>query len=323
MSRCLVTGAAGFLGYHLCERLLSEGHEVVGLDNFLSGSAKNRDDLLEHKAFRFFELDVLACSKGGQGCAQLLGAAAGYDEIYHLACPASPPMYQRDQLGTLAICFEGTRNMLDLAQQTGARILIASTSEIYGDPDVHPQPESYRGNVNTMGPRSCYDEGKRVSETLGYIYGDRGVTVRTVRIFNTYGPRMSPSDGRVVTNFIAQALRGESLTIYGDGKQTRSFCYFSDTIEGLVRVARGDSREPFNIGSQDEFTVGELADMVIAVSGKPLAKTHRDLPVDDPTRRRPDTTRAAQVLGWRAEVGIRDGIRRMYAWMSEQGEVNP
>jgi UDP-glucuronate decarboxylase len=316
MARCLVTGAAGFLGFHLCQRLLNEGHQVVGLDNFLSGTRANRDDLLKISGFHFLELDVLDCARGSKAFEQLRGMGPSYDEIYHLACPASPPVYQRDPLNTLAVCYEGTRNFLDLAQITGARILIASTSEVYGDPAEHPQPETYRGNVNTMGPRACYDEGKRVSETLGYLYAERGLAVRTARLFNTYGPRMSPGDGRVVTNFVMQAIRGEPLTIYGDGAQTRSFCFYSDTIEGLVAVARSSSAEAFNIGSQEEYTVAELADIVIEVSGKTLARVHKPMPVDDPTRRRPDTSRALAKLGWQPKVGIRDGIRQMYEFMS-------
>jgi UDP-glucuronate decarboxylase len=316
MGRCLVTGAAGFLGFHLCQQLLSEGHVVVGLDNFMSGSHINRDDLLKNKAFSFFERDVLDCARGTAGFQELVEAGPRFDEIYHLACPASPPVYQRDPLNTLAVCYEGTRNFLDLAQATGARILIASTSEIYGDPIEHPQSEAYRGNVNTMGPRACYDEGKRVSETLGYLYASKGVVVRTVRIFNTYGPRMSPGDGRVVTNFVMQAIRGEALTIYGDGSQTRSFCFFSDTIDGLIAVARSDCADPINIGSQEEFTVGELADMVIDVCGRPLSKVYAAIPEDDPVRRRPDTSRALEKLGWQPRVGIREGLQKMYHYMA-------
>lgn len=320
MGRCLVTGAAGFLGFHLCQRLLNEGHAVVGIDNFLSGSRRNRDDLLHHSGFSFLERDVLDCAKDSKVYDEILLSGPVFDEIYHLACPASPPVYQLDPLNTLAVCYEGTRNFLDLAKVTGARMLIASTSEVYGDPLEHPQSEVYRGNVNTMGPRACYDEGKRVAETLGYLYAERGVTVRIARIFNTYGPRMSPGDGRVVTNFIAQALAGQPLTVYGDGSQTRSFCFYSDTIDGLVRVCRSNLTEAINIGSQDEFTVGELADMVIALSGKPLHKTYCSIPEDDPVRRRPDTRRAEQKLGWRPAVGIQAGLHEMYHWMKTQGE---
>lgn len=312
----LVTGAAGFLGFHLTERLLSLGHSVTGIDNLFTGSSRNRDDLVKHEKFRFIEDDILGLS--ASRVHELFGSSPKFDRIFHLACPASPPLYQKDQLYTLDVCYLGSRNILDLAKAHKARIMLASTSEIYGDPEVHPQPESYRGNVNTLGPRSCYDEGKRILESLGFVYAQQhGVEVRIVRIFNTYGPRMSGEDGRVVSNFVCQALRNEALTVYGDGSQTRSFCYYSDLIDGFLRLIESDETRPVNLGSEFEFSILELAHAVLEVSGKQLPIRHLELPVDDPKVRRPDISRAKEVLHWEPKVSLKEGVREMMSWFDK------
>lgn len=311
----VITGAAGFLGYHLSRRLLAEGRKVLGVDNFQTGSLQNISDLqAEFKNFTFIEGDILhgpTLARAGEILPTL--GESKLSHIYHLACPASPPLYQKDELNTLDICYKGTQNVLDFADKQQARVMLASTSEIYGDPEVHPQPESYRGNVNTMGPRSCYDEGKRVLETLGYIYSCRGLEVRTARIFNTYGPRMSPLDGRVMTNFIKQALLGEALTVYGDGSQTRSLCYCDDLIEGFLLLMSSDLTEPVNLGSQQEFSVLELAKTVREKINPKLEIVFEELPKDDPKVRRPDTSRALKALGWSAKVSLSQGIDQMIA----------
>lgn len=305
--KVIVTGAAGFLGYHLCNYYLSRNISVVGIDNFVSGQKENIDDLKTNPNFKFVERDIIDLDSDARKKNWPLFQNA--TRIFHMACPASPPVYQKNPLHTLDTCYVGSRNIFELAKELKARVLIASTSEIYGDPEVHPQPESYRGNVNTLGPRSCYDEGKRVMETLGHIYTELGVEVRTARIFNTYGPRMSPFDGRVITNFISQALRNEDLTIYGDGSQTRSFCFFSDLVKGLVALMESNVVEAVNLGSQFEFTITELASLVREIVNPAVGITHMKLPIDDPKQRRPNTEKARTALGWQPEVELSAGIK--------------
>ena len=296
----LVTGAAGFLGSHLSARLLADGHEVVGLDNFHSGQQANIDWLSAHPRFRFVRHDVV--TPYDIRC----------DLVCNLACPASPPHYQADPVYTSKIAFLGTLHALENAQRHKAGLLQASTSEIYGDPLVHPQPESYQGNVNTLGPRACYDEGKRIGETLCADFTRLGrVDARLVRIFNTYGPQMRGDDGRVVTNFIAQALAGQALTIYGEGDQTRSFCYVDDLIEGIVRVfALPSNPGPINLGNPVEFTMLELAAEVQHLTGSQLPLIRHPLPVDDPKQRQPDITKARRLLGWEPKVPLAAGLAR-------------
>ncbi|GAB5427796.1 MAG: SDR family oxidoreductase [Devosia indica] len=299
-----VTGGAGFLGSHLCARLIGEGHRVTCIDNFHTGRPANVAALARSNRFELVEHDVMDT---------LPEHLPAFDEIYNLACPASPVHYQSDPVRTALICAEGAANVLYRAQRDGARVMHASTSEVYGDPEVHPQREDYCGNVNTVGPRSCYDEGKRFAETLFTDFARQsGVVVKIVRIFNTYGPRMQPDDGRVVSNFILQALRGEDITIYGEGRQTRSFCYVDDLIEGFVRLmASGPEVDgPVNIGNPAEITVGELARIIIAMTGSPSKLVHRPLPVDDPRRRRPDITRASTLLGWGPRVPLAEGLEK-------------
>jgi len=301
--RILVTGGAGFLGSHLCDRLIRDGHEVLCLDNFFTGRRENVTQLLNHRCFELVRHDVTE------------PILLEVDQIYNLACPASPVHYQYNPVKTVKTNVMGTINMLGLAKRVRARILQASTSEVYGDPEVHPQPETYWGNVNPIGVRSCYDEGKRLAETLMMDYQrQNNVDTRIIRIFNTYGPRMLENDGRVVSNFIVQALRGEELTIYGDGNQTRSFCYVDDLIEGMVRlmnVPDGPTvHEPLNVGNDHEFTMRELASEIgLAVGITPKIR-FCELPADDPRQRRPDLTRAKQLLGWTPSVPLKDGIRR-------------
>lgn len=317
--RILVTGAAGFVAYHLVRKLLGEGHTVVGVDNMMSGQERNVSDLSAafSKNFSFIKADINDLNAEAFGARpewSALGpsAAQRFERIYHLACPASPPIYQKDMLHTLDTCYTGSRNIFELARVHNARILIASTSEIYGDPEVHPQPEDYRGNVNTVGIRSCYDEGKRAMETMGFIYSEqKGVEVRTARIFNTYGPRMSPEDGRVLTNFISQALRGEALTVYGDGKQTRSFCYVDDLVRGLHMLMESKVTEPVNLGSQFEFTIFEMAEKVVRWVNPNLKISFLPLPKDDPKLRRPNTSRAKELLGWETQVNLEAGVKLM------------
>ena len=302
MRRILVTGGAGFLGSHLCERLVEHGHHVIAIDNFFTGSRENVRHLLDATHGRAFELirhDVVD------------PFYFEVDEIYHLACPASPVHYQRNPVRTIKTATMGTMNVLELAAQTGARAVIASTSEIYGDPEIHPQVESYWGNVNPIGKRACYDEGKRCGEALAIAYRDQhGVDCRIARIFNTYGPRMYEEDGRVVSNFIMQALRGEPLTIYGTGDQTRSLCYQSDLISGLVALMAHDRNPgPVNLGNPEEMTVREIAELVLALTKSKAKLEFRELPSDDPTRRRPDISRARELLGWSPQVPARQGLR--------------
>ncbi|MFO0702773.1 MAG: UDP-glucuronic acid decarboxylase family protein [Candidatus Andersenbacteria bacterium] len=301
--RALVTGAAGFLGSHLVDALLAQGSEVVGLDNFYSGRRENLAHLRSSSAFTLLEHDVRA---------PLPAAVGAADVIYHLACPASPPVYQRDPLFTLETNVTGTRNVLDYATQQRARVVFTSTSEVYGSPLVHPQPETYWGNVNPIGPRSVYDEGKRVAETLCLVFNQRGVDVRIARVFNTYGPRMRLDDGRFVTTFIAQALRGQPLTVFGDGSQTRSLCYVDDLITGLL--ALGESGElpfgPINLGSTDEHPVRAIAEMILTRTGSRAALGSAPLPQDDPPQRRPDLTLAARLLRWAPTTDLATGLDR-------------
>lgn len=301
MNRVLVSGGAGFLGSHLCERLLSEGNYVICMDNLFTGSKNNIEHLMWNPDFEFICHDVTE------------PIYVDVDRIYNLACPASPPHYQYDPIKTAKTSVYGAINMLGLAKHCNARILQASTSEVYGDPLVHPQPESYRGNVNTIGIRSCYDEGKRMAETLFFDYHrQHDVDIKVIRIFNTYGPRMNPQDGRVVSNFIVQALKGEDITIYGDGTQTRSFCYVDDLIEGMVRMM--DSRDgftgPVNLGNPGEFTMKQLAELVLSATGSKSGIVYRELPSDDPTQRKPVIDLAMKELGWKPTIKLEDGLKR-------------
>ncbi len=298
--RIAVTGGAGFLGSHLCERLLADGHEVVCLDNFFTGTRKNVERLMSHHSFELVRHDVVQ------------PIVIEVDQIFHLACPASPVHYQRNPVRTIRTAVQGTLNMLDMAREVRARIMIASTSEIYGDPLEHPQRETYWGNVNPIGPRACYDEGKRCAEALTVSYKQQyGIETRIARIFNTYGPRMHPNDGRVVSNFIVQALRGEPITVYGDGQQTRSFCFATDLIEAFVRLMNLDEDPgPMNLGNPRELTVLDLAKMTIAQVGSRSALVRSPLPADDPVRRKPDISRAEEILKWRPEIPIEEGLAR-------------
>jgi UDP-glucuronate decarboxylase len=304
--RILVTGGAGFLGSHLCERLLKDGHEVVCLDNFFTGRKQNIASLMGHPAFELVRHDVIDPFK------------YEVDQIYNLACPASPPHYQYNPIKTIKTSVMGAINCLGLAKRVDARIFQASTSEVYGDPKVHPQPESYWGNVNPIGIRSCYDEGKRCAETLFFDYHrENKVDIRVVRIFNTYGPRMNEADGRVVSNFIVQALRGEDLTIYGDGRQTRSFCYVDDLIEGFIRMmGQTEMVGPVNLGNPGEFTMLELAELTLELVGGKSKIVHRELPADDPKQRKPDIALAKKVLGWEPKVALEDGLQRTIAYFN-------
>ena len=297
--RILVTGGAGFLGSHLCSRLVREGNDVICLDNFFTGNKENIKHLIGNPFFEVIRHDVT------------LPIYLEVDEIYNLACPASPPHYQFDPVATTKTSVMGAINMLGLAKRCKARILQASTSEVYGDPEIHPQTEDYRGAVNPIGIRACYDEGKRCAETLFFdYYRQHGVDIKVMRIFNTYGPNMDPYDGRVVSNFIVQALKGEDITIYGDGKQTRSFCYVDDLIEGMVRLmgSRDGFTGPVNIGNPGEFTMLELAEKVIAVTGSQSKITFHPLPQDDPMQRQPDISLAKRELGWEPTVALDEGL---------------
>lgn len=307
----VVTGGAGFLGSHLCDRLLAEGETVIAVDDLSTGSLANIQHLRAHPRFVLVRRDLSLNVVGGFG--------SGADYIYNLACPASPVDYQADPIKTTRTCFFGALHVLDLAQASGARVLQASTSEVYGDPLVHPQAERYWGNTNPVGIRSCYDEGKRIAETLFADYRrHRGVDARIVRIFNTYGDRMRADDGRVVSNFVVQALRGHDLTIYGDGSQTRSFCFVDDLVDGLVRMMRApEASGPTNLGNPTEFTIGELAERVIALTGTRSRIVFRPLPGDDPRQRRPDITIATTELGWVPRVALDDGLARTVAYFRE------
>lgn len=301
MKKVLVTGGAGFLGSHLCDRLVNEGHHVLCVDNYFTGSKKNIEHLLSNPNFEVIRQDV---------CFPLY---VEVDEIYNLACPASPYYYQWDPIQTIKTSVLGAYNLLGLAKRTGAKILQASTSEVYGDPSVHPQPEEYWGNVNPIGIRSCYDEGKRAAETMFMdYYRVHNVDVRIVRIFNTYGPRMAKNDGRVVSNFIVQALQGKDITVYGSGEQTRSFCYVDDLLDGMMRYMALDSDRgipgPINLGNPGEFTMNELAEKVIKLTGTPSKILRQPLPQDDPRQRRPDITKAKQILNWEPGINLEQGL---------------
>jgi UDP-glucuronate decarboxylase len=305
LHRILVTGGAGFLGSHLCERLVAEGHDVICLDNFFTSQKTNVSHLLERPNFELVRHDVVH------------PIWLEVDQIYNLACPAAPGHYQFNPIKTLKTSVVGAINVLGMAKRCRAKVLQASTSEVYGDPEVHPQPETYRGAVNPIGPRACYDEGKRAAETLFMDYHRMNrLNVRIARIFNTYGPRMHPFDGRVVSNFILQALEGRPLTIFGDGSQTRSFCYRDDLIEGLIRLmnAPDDVYSPVNLGNPDEFTILELAELVLELTGSKAPLERRPLPTDDPTKRRPDISRARAKLGWQPTVPLREGLVKTIEW---------
>ena len=299
--RALVTGGAGFIGSHLCERLLNDGYDVLCVDNYYSSTKDNIAHLMNNPRFEVIRHDVT------------FPLYVEVDEIYHLACPASPIHYQRDPVQTTKTAVHGSINMLGLAKRTGAKILLTSTSEVYGDPQVHPQTEDYWGNVNPIGPRACYDEGKRAAETLFFDYRrQHDLSIKVVRLFNTYGPRMHPHDGRVVSNFVVSALTDKPITVYGDGSQTRSFQYIDDLIDGLVAMM-ATSHEvtgPINLGNPGEFTISELADMVIAQTGTRVQIEYRPLPQDDPIRRQPDITRAKETLGWEPTIPLREGLTR-------------
>ncbi len=303
--RILVTGGAGFLGSHLCDRLIADGHDVTVIDNLFTGRKQNIAHLLQHPRFEFVRHDVIDPFK------------FEVDQIYNLACPASPPHYQFNPIKTTKTSVMGAINCLGLAKRVRARVFQASTSEVYGDPAIHPQPESYWGNVNPIGKRSCYDEGKRCAETLFFDYHrENGVDIRVVRIFNTYGPRMHEADGRVVSNFIVQALRGQDITIYGDGSQTRSFCYVDDLIEGWLRLmAQTETVGPFNLGNPGEFTMLQLAELTLKLVGGKSKIVYKPLPADDPKQRRPDITLAQKVLGgWTPKVPLEEGLARTIAY---------
>ncbi|MCR9196338.1 MAG: SDR family oxidoreductase [Hyphomonas sp.] len=306
--RVLVSGGAGFIGSHLCDRLIDKGHEVLCVDNFFTGARANIVHLLDSKSFEMMRHDVT------------FPLFVEVDQIYNMACPASPVHYQFDPVQTTKTSVHGAINMLGLAKRTKARILQASTSEVYGDPSVHPQEESYWGNVNPIGPRSCYDEGKRCAETLFFdYYRQHNLEIKVARIFNTYGPRMNPNDGRVVSNFIVQALKGEDITLYGDGQQTRSFCYVDDLVEGLIRLMESPASVtgPINLGNPGEFTIKELAENVIDLTGSKSKMVNKPLPEDDPRQRQPDITRAKANLDWEPTIALRAGLTKTIAYFDE------
>jgi UDP-glucuronate decarboxylase len=307
--RILITGGAGFLGSHLCDRLIGQGHDILCMDNFFTGRKKNIEHLLGHSRFELIRHDVTDPFK------------FEVDRIYNLACPASPPHYQYNPIKTTKTSVMGAIHCLGLAKRVKARVFQASTSEVYGDPTVHPQPESYWGNVNPIGRRSCYDEGKRCAETLFFDYHrENGVDIRVVRIFNTYGPRMNPDDGRVVSNFIVQALRGQDITVYGEGSQTRSFCYVDDLVEGFLRLMEQDKTiGPINIGNPGEFTMLELAELILKKVGGRSKIVHQDLPADDPKQRQPDITLAKKYLDWQPTVPLEQGIEKTIDYF--RGEI--
>lgn len=307
--RVLITGAAGFLGSHLVDRFLAEGYEVVGVDNLITGSARNLAHLEGHARFRLIEHDI----------STPMYLDSELEGVLHFASPASPVDYFELPIQTLKAGGLGTHNTLGLALRHGARYLLASTSEVYGDPQVHPQPEGYWGNVNPVGPRGVYDEAKRYAEAMTMAYHRaHGLDTRIVRIFNTYGSRMRPADGRVVSNFIVQGLRGEPMTVYGDGSQTRSFCYVDDEIEGILRLYRSSRVDPTNVGNPDECSIRELVDLVMEATGSTVRPTFLPLPVDDPVVRRPDISVARRELGWSPAVALRDGLRKTVAWFRER-----
>ena len=311
MKRVLITGAAGFLGSHLCERFIKDGYHVIGMDNLITGRLKNIEHLFPMANFEFYNHDV----------SKFIHVPGQLDYILHFASPASPIDYLKIPIQTLKVGSLGIHNCLGLAKAKGARLMIASTSEVYGDPSVHPQPESYWGNVNPVGPRGVYDEAKRFQEAITMAYHTyHGLETRIVRIFNTYGPRMRLNDGRVLPAFIGQALRGEDLTIFGDGSQTRSFCYVDDLIEGIVRLLHSDCADPVNIGNPDEITIGQFAEEIIALTGTTQKVIYKDLPIDDPKQRQPDITKARALLGWEPQVDRKEGLKRTYAYFRSLSE---
>lgn len=310
MRTILITGGAGFIGSHLCMQLLNEGNRIVCVDNFLTSDKKNIEPFLDNKNFRFIEHDII----------EPLFLDEKIDEIYNLACPASPIHYQKNAIRTIKANTVGMINVLGLAFEHSAQLLQASTSEVYGDPLVHPQTEEYRGNVNPDGPRACYDEGKRCAETLCFDYlRAHNLSIKIVRIFNTYGPNMAPDDGRVVSNFIIQALKGEDITIYGDGSQTRSFCYVDDLVDGLIKMMDSDVfiTGPINLGNPDEFTILELAKRVLELTGSKSKIIFKDLPVDDPTKRCPDISKAKKILNWEPKIFLDDGLKKTIEFFSK------
>jgi UDP-glucuronate decarboxylase len=305
----LVAGGAGFLGSGLIARILEAGHSVICVDNLMTGDIANFASLAGNPRFKFVQHDII----------KPLHISGPLHEIYNMACPASPPRYQNDPIHTFRTCVEGSLNLLNLALQKQARILLSSTSEVYGDPEISPQPENYRGSVNTVGPRACYDEGKRAAETLFWEYGTHlGAETRIARIFNTYGPRMHPDDGRVVSNFVVQALRGETLTVYGEGTQTRSFCYVDDMVDGLMRLMASAEKMPVNLGNPGEFTMLELAELVRRKVGSVRPVVFLPLPQDDPRQRRPDIDRATRLLHWAPTVALEDGLDKTIAWFADR-----
>jgi UDP-glucuronate decarboxylase len=311
-NRSLVSGGSGFLGSHLCDRLIERGHDVLCVDNLFTGQKRNIAHLHGNPKFEFLRHDVT------------FPLFVEVDQIWNLACPASPIHYQHDPVQTTKTSVHGAINMLGLAKRLGAKILQASTSEVYGDPSVHPQTEDYWGNVNPIGPRSCYDEGKRCAETLFFdYYRQHALRIKVIRIFNTYGPRMHPNDGRVVSNFIMQALKGEAITIYGDGQQTRSFCYVDDLIDGMIRLmdSPDEVTGPVNVGNPDEFTMIELAETVLKLTGSKSKLTRLPLPADDPKQRQPDITRARNTLGWQPKVKLEDGLKETIGYFRSIAEA--
>ena len=308
MSRIVVTGGAGFLGSHICEELLARGDEVVAIDNLITGKADNIAHLFGQPGFSFIQHNV----------SNFVHVTGPVDAVMHFASPASPKDYLEMPIQTLKVGSLGTLNTLGLAKEKGAKFFIASTSEVYGDPEVHPQTEGYWGHVNPVGPRGVYDEAKRFAEAMTMAYHRyHGVDVRIIRIFNTYGPRMRPNDGRVVSNFITQALLGKDITVYGDGSQTRSFCYVDDEVRGILALLDSDYVGPVNIGNPDEFTVKQLAEIVIELTGSSSEIVYEELPVDDPTQRKPDISLAREVLGWEPEVPLREGLGRTIPWFQQ------
>jgi dTDP-glucose 4,6-dehydratase len=308
MKTILITGAAGFLGSHLCDRFIKDGYHVIGMDNLITGSLKNIEHLFKLEHFEFYHHDV----------SKFIHVPGKLDYILHFASPASPIDYLKIPIQTLKVGSLGIHNCLGLAKTKGARLLIASTSEVYGDPNVHPQPEEYWGNVNPVGPRGVYDEAKRFQEAMTMAYHTfHGLETRIVRIFNTYGPRMRLNDGRVLPAFIGQALRGEDLTIFGDGSQTRSFCYVDDLVEGIVRLLNSDYSLPVNIGNPDEITISQFAEEIIKLTGTKQKVIYKDLPVDDPKQRRPDITKAKEILDWEPKINREEGLKRTYAYFKK------
>ena len=310
MKRILITGGAGFIGSHLCERLLNEGNEVICLDNFFTGSKDNIIHLIDNPYFEIIRHDIEE------------PILIEVDEIYNLASPASPIHYQKDPVKTVRTNVMGAINVLDIAQRCGAKILQASTSEVYGDPEIHPQTEEYKGNVNPIGPRACYDEGKRCAETLLFdYYREYGVDIRVVRIFNTYGPKMAINDGRVISNFIIQAIQNQDITIYGEGNQTRSFCYVDDLVDGLIKMMNSSQHGPINIGNPNEFTILELAKIIIKFTNSKSKIIFKSLPQDDPKQRQPDISKAKKYLNWEPKIKLEEGLKKTIKYFKEKLNV--